>query len=153
MIMDQRDIAQQTLLEQRLLTNITHAIRTTIAWEPRGDGQAGKLRSIRFITASLERHMDHLMDLEEYDGYMSAALECSPNLDGKITALKHDHAQFRDHVHRLVAKLERTSEDDRTAIERVCVEIGDLLGRIDEHSRREADLLQEAFLRDEGGEG
>ncbi len=35
--MNQRDIAQQTLLEQNLLTNITQAIRTTIAWEPRGD--------------------------------------------------------------------------------------------------------------------
>jgi len=151
--MDQRDIAQQTLLEQRLLTNITHAIRTTIAWEPRADGHAGKLRSIRFITASLERHLDHVMDLEEYDGYMSAALESSPNLAEKITALKNEHRQFRDQVHRLVAKLERIGADDRTALERVCVEVGDLLGRIDEHSRREADLLQEAFLRDEGGEG
>src|SRR5580704_1324923 len=117
-IMDQRDIARQTLLEQQLLTNITQAIRTTIAWEPRSDGQAGKLRSIRFITASLERHMDHLMDLEEYDGYMSAALECSPNLAEKITALKHEHDQFRDQVHRLVAKLERISADDRTTLER-----------------------------------
>jgi hypothetical protein len=151
--MDQRDIAQQTLLEQRLLTNITQAIRTTIAWEPRGTDQAGKLRSLRFITASLERHLDHVMDLEEYDGYMSAALECSPNLAEKITALKEEHEHFRDRVHRLVAKLERIGSEDRTTLERVCVEIGDLLGRIDEHSRHEADLLQEAFLRDEGGEG
>ena len=57
--MNQRDIAQQTLLEQNLLTNITQAIRTTIAWEPRGNDLGGKLRSLRFITASLERHLDH----------------------------------------------------------------------------------------------
>ena len=151
--MDQRDIAHQTLLEQRLLTNITQAIRTTIAWEPRGKDLTGKLRSIRFITASLERHLDHVMDLEEYDGYMSAALECSPNLAGKVTALKQEHEQFRDSVHRLTAQLERLDADDHTGIERVCLDIGDLLGRIDEHSRREADLLNEAFLRDEGGEG
>lgn len=151
--MHQRDIAKQTLLEQNLLTNITHAIRTTIGWEPRGEDVGGKLRSIRFITASLERHLDHIMDLEEYDGYMSAALECSPNLAERITALKQEHGLFRDQVHRLVAKLERVGSHDRTELDRVCVEIGDLLGRVDEHSRREAELLQEAFMRDEGGEG
>jgi hypothetical protein len=151
--MNQRDIAQQTLVEQRLLTNITHAIRTTITWEPRGDDTSGKLRSIRFITASLERHLDHLMDLEEFDGYMSAAQESSPNLTEKITALKCEHEVFRDQVHRLVARLDRVQPHDRTELEKVCVDIGDLLGRIDEHSRKEADLLQEAFLRDEGGEG
>ncbi|MES1213485.1 MAG: hypothetical protein ABUL64_02770 [Singulisphaera sp.] len=151
--MNQRDIAHQTLLEQNLLTNITHAIRTTISWEPRGNDLGGKRRSLHFITSSLERHLDHLMDLEEYDGYMSAALESSPNLAEKITALRKEHETFRDAVHRLVAKLERVANDDRTGLDRVCVEIGDLLSRIDEHSRREADLLQEAFLRDEGGEG
>ncbi len=151
--MNQRDIAQQTLLEQNLLTNITQAIRTTIAWEPRGNDLGGKLRSLRFITASLERHLDHVMDLEEYDGYMTAALESSPNLAEKVTVLKHEHEYFRDQAHRLVAKLDRIAHDDRTGLEKVCIDIGDLLGRIDEHSRREADLLQEAFLRDEGGEG
>ncbi len=151
--MDQRDIAQQTLLEQRLLTNITHALRTTTTWEPRGHDVGGKLRSIRFITASLERHLDHIMDLEEYDGYMSSALESSPNLAEKISALKHEHESFREKVHRLVVKLDRLSSDDRTGLDHVCVEIGDLLSRIDEHSRHEADLLQEAFLQDEGGEG
>ncbi len=151
--MNQRDIAQQTLLEQNLLTNITHAIRTTIAWEPRSNDQGAKLRSLRFITASLERHLDHVMDLEEYDGYMSAALESSPNLADKIGALRKEHELFRDGVHRLVAKLDRIANDDRTSLEKVCVEVGDLLSRIDEHTRREGDLLQEAFLRDEGGEG
>ena len=75
------------------------------------------------------------MDLEEYDGYMSAALECSPNLAEKITALRHEHDNFRDVLRRLIAKLDRVSNDDRTAAEHVCVEIGDLVGRIDEHSR------------------
>ncbi|HEY4309463.1 MAG TPA: hypothetical protein VGN12_08430 [Pirellulales bacterium] len=151
--MNQRDIARQTLLEQNLLTNITHALRTTITWEPRGNDLTGKLRSLRFIAASLERHLDHIMDLEEYDGYMSSALECSPNLAEKITALKQEHEHFREKTHRLVAKLERLANDDRTSLDKVCVELGDLLSRIDEHSRHEADLLQEAFLRDEGGEG
>ena len=151
--MNQRDIAQQTLLEQNLLGNITQAIRNTIAWEPRSADLGGKLRSLRFITASLERHLDHLMDLEEYDGYMTGALECSPNLAEKINALKGEHEHFRDKVRRLLARLERLGNDDRTGVDRVCVELGDLLSRVDEHSRREADLLQEAFLRDEGGEG
>lgn len=151
--MDQRDIARQTLLEQRLLTNITSAIRTTIAWEPRDGGLPGKVRSIRFITASLERHLDHLMDLEEYDGYMAAAIECSPNIAEKVTALKTEHDSFRTQLRRLMSKLDRVSAEDRTEVERLCVDVGDLLGRIDEHTRREADLLQEAFLQDEGGEG
>lgn len=151
--MDSCDIARQTLLEQQLLTNITHAIRQILAWEPHGHDQSRKLHSLRFITASLSRHLDHLMDLEEHDGYMTAAVESSPNLSGKINSLRHQHDQFRSTVKQLLPALEHTQDEDVTALEHICNELGDLLSLLDEHTRREADVLQEALLRDEGGEG
>ena len=61
----EHDIAKQTLLEQRMLTNIMHAVRETLAWEPRADDITRKLASVRFVVASLGRHLDHMFELEE----------------------------------------------------------------------------------------
>ncbi|MBI2826717.1 MAG: hemerythrin domain-containing protein [Planctomycetia bacterium] len=151
--MDPRDIAQQTLLEQRILSHITQATRTTIAWKLHGKDNSRKLATLRFVTASLKRHLDHLMALEECDGYMAAALESCPNMSEKIDSLKREHALFREAFFQLAPRLEGLAADDATGLETVCVEIGDLLARLDEHTRKEEDLLQEALLRDEGGEG
>ncbi len=147
------DIAHQTLLEQRMLLNIMQAIRTTMAWEPRNGDLTRKLASLRFIASSLQRHLDHMMDLEEFDGYMAAAIYSAPNLAEKIEVLKKEHAWFHAQIHRLVPRLERVTAQDRTEIESLCINLGELLSRLDEHTRNEADVLQEALLRDEGGEG
>ena len=151
--MDHRDIARQTLIEQQMLTHITQAIRTTLAWSPVERDCARKLSSLRFVTASLERHLDRLMNLEERDGYMAAALESCPNLSCKIDSLKREHVQFSDTLHRILPGLAQASATDRERLDAICAELGTLLGQLDEHTRREGDLLQEALLRDEGGEG
>jgi hypothetical protein len=149
----EHDIAKQTLLEQRMLTNIMHAVRETLAWEPRADDITRKLASVRFVFASLGRHLDHMFDLEERDGYMRASVESAPHLDGMVKGLREEHDLFRRIVHDLTSRMDALGASDRNDLEVVCVEIGDLLCRLDEHTRREADVLQEALLRDEGGEG
>lgn len=149
----EHDIAKQTLLEQRMLTNIMHAVRETLAWEPRADNITRKLASVRFVVASLARHLDHMFELEERDGYMRAAVESAPHLDGMVKGLREEHDLFRRIVHEMTSRLNGLGPQDRTDLETACVEIGDLLCRLDEHTRREADVMQEALLRDEGGEG
>jgi hemerythrin-like domain-containing protein len=149
----EHDIAKQTLLEQRMLTNIMQAVRETLAWEPRANDITRKLASVRFVMASLGRHLDHMFDLEERDGYMRATVESAPHLDGMVKGLREEHDEFRRIVHNLTSRLERIGAQDRNDLEKDCIEIGDLLCRLDEHTRREADVMQEALLRDEGGEG
>ena len=109
----EHDIAKQTLLEQRMLTNIMHAVRETLAWEPRAGDITRKLASVRFVVASLARHLDHMFDLEERDGYMRASVESAPHLDGMVKGLREEHDLFRQIVHDLTSRLDAMGAHDR----------------------------------------
>jgi hemerythrin-like domain-containing protein len=151
--MANQDVAQQTLLEHGMLKHITDALRAVLAWQVQAGGSARKLSSMRFITQSLQRHLNHLWELEEHDGYMGVVTERIPRLGRQVDALRQEHDQFRQAVSRFVTRLERMSSADETGLGDLCGEMRALLDKLDEHSRKEVGLVQEAFDWEEGGEG
>jgi hemerythrin-like domain-containing protein len=151
--MAHEDIAQQTFIEHGMLKNITDALRVALAWKQEESDVPRKLSTVRFIAQSLQRHLDHLFALEEYDGYMDVALQISPYFGKQVNALKQEHDRFRQAVPRLVVRLEQVSSTDQTTFGKVCEEVLVLLQDLEKHSRKEALLLQEALGRDGGGEG
>ena len=78
--MAHQDIAQQTLLEHGMLNHLTDALRSVIDWKFQGDDFSRKLSTLRFIAQSFQRHLERLMALEEYDGYMDMVGGLSPHL-------------------------------------------------------------------------
>ena len=148
-----QDIAQQTFLEQGMLNHITDALRSTIDWKLQGDDLSRKLSTLRFMAQSLQRHLERVMALEEYDGYMDMVGRLSPHLGKEVDALRQEHDQFRKAVPRIVARLERISSTDHIPLGIVCDELLVLLEGLEGHNRKEADLIQEAFDREGGGEG
>jgi hemerythrin-like domain-containing protein len=152
-IMANQDVAQQTLVEHGMLKHITDALRAVLAWQVQEGGSARKLSSMRFITQSLQRHLDHLWELEEHDGYMGVVTERIPHLGRQVDALQQEHDRFRRAVRGIVARLERLSPADDTGLGDLCGETLGLLDKLDEHSRKEVGLVQEAFDWEEGGEG
>ena len=151
--MAHQDIAQQTLLEQGMLIHLTDALRSVIDWKLQGDDLSRKLSTLRFTAQSFQRHLERLMALEEYDGYMDMVGALSPHLGKDVDALRKDHDQFRKAVSRIVSRLERISSADPTTMGLVCDEMLVLLEGLEDHNRKESDLLQEAFDREGGGEG
>ncbi|MCC7086235.1 MAG: hypothetical protein IT427_14625 [Pirellulales bacterium] len=144
---------QQTTIEHEALKHITSALRTVMDWHPSGDEVARKLSSLRFIAESFQRHLERLMALKEQDGYLANAIDEKPNLAEKANALLLEHDRFDESLHRLLLKLEQISATDKQAIDAACRDLEELLIKLDDHHRREAALMQEAFLRDEGGHG
>jgi hypothetical protein len=67
--------------------------------------------------------------------------------------LRQEHETFRKAVPRIVARLERNSSTDHIPLGIVCDELLVLLEGLEEHNRKESDLLQEAINREGGGEG
>jgi hemerythrin-like domain-containing protein len=151
--MPYQDIAQQTFLEHGMLKNITDALRLTIAWQVQGEDFSRKLSTLRFIAHSLQRHLEHLMSLEEYDGYMDRVSQLTPYLGRRVDALRREHDEFRQAVHRILPHLERVSPTDHAEFGKLCDELLALVARLENHDRKEADLLHEAFGQDGGGEG
>jgi hypothetical protein len=63
--MTNQDIAQQISIEHGMLKHITDALRLALGWQMEGDDLSRKLSTVRFISQSLQRHLEHLMALEE----------------------------------------------------------------------------------------
>ena len=145
--------AQQALIEREALKHIIGALRTVMDWKPGGPDFSRKLSSLRFIAQSFQRHLERIMALKEQDGYMADAIEQMPAIAEKVKGLLAEHDQFEESMHRLVLRLEHLGPTDKTGIENACKDLEDLLMKLDDHHRREADLTQEAMQRDLGGQG
>jgi hypothetical protein len=151
--MDHLAIPQQVLVEHRTLAYITSALRATIGWKYQGADLSRKLESLRFVGQSFQRHLKHLMALEEDDGYMAVVVAQCPELTDEVEALRKEHGDFRKSLGRILGRLRRVAPDDRTTFTKISDDLVALLEKLDNHSRKETDLLQQALLTDEGGEG
>jgi uncharacterized coiled-coil protein SlyX len=151
--MDHHAIPQQVLNEHQTLAFVISALRSTIGWKYQGADLTRKLASLQFVGQSFQRHLKHLMALEEEDGYMSVVLASRPELSDEVTALWAEHDEFRRTLNRILNRLRRIEPTDHATFSIVSEEFLAMLEKLDQHSRRETDLLQEALLTDEGGEG
>jgi hypothetical protein len=147
------DIAQQTEVENGMLKLLMEGLRSTLAWQVPENNFSRKLSSLRFMAQSFHRHLDRVFVLEEFDGYMKLVEETAPHLSRTVDALKREHEKLRTGIRRIVHGLEQGSSTDYAMFANTCNELLVLLQNLDEHNKKEAALFQEAFERDEGGEG
>lgn len=147
------DLAQQTLVENKLLQALSDGMRAALVWQVHGEDCSRKLATMRFIARSFQRHLERLMKLEELDGYMDIVLELKPFLSSRVASLKHDHDAFRRNLAHLLHRLARVAAKDHHTLETICHDFVEFLDRLDSHHRREAKLFHEVFEQEEGGEG
>ena len=110
-----------------------------LAFHPRAD--ASKL--IDQFASELREHFA----AEEADGYFGALVDERPELHTLVERLRQEHREMLELVAALLAPLEGGEASDRDSVMR------DLLDRFQHHERAEAQMLQEFFGRDDGGEG
>src|SRR5215469_11648006 len=111
--MDRTSTEQEALFEHQLLAHIADALRTTIDWALHTQDCSGRLPSLRFIAHSFHRHLEHILDLEEREGYL-------PTIDSRrhsdlretINELRREHDLFRRHLQLAVDRLERAEAAD-----------------------------------------
>jgi len=139
--------------EYLAVRRVKDSLRLTLQWHQPEVPVNEKLASVAFIIRALQRHLERQLKLEEADGYLDAIRESKPNLLAEAERLRHEHDQFRDRLGELLPSLENLPPADEARLDAICRQISQLLERIELHDQREADLLQEALLRDDGGEG
>jgi hypothetical protein len=150
--MDQ-DVAQQMQVEHGLLQHLIRGLREAVAWQVPGPDASRKLSTLRFVAQSFQRHLERLLALEEYDGYLGLVRATSPRLVRAADALRAEHERFRAEAQRVVQRLDGLPGTDPAALGPVCADLLALLGQVESHSEREMALVHEAFRQDEGGEG
>jgi hypothetical protein len=147
------DIIQQTVVENCMLKILVEGLRSALAWKVTNAAFSRKLSSVRFITQSFQRHLERLMALKEYDGYMDRLAKKAPQLTRAVGELKQEHEAFRTRIRRILLGLEHVSSTDYATFANLCDELLTLLTNVDEHRKKEANLYHEAFEQDAGGEG
>ena len=146
-------LAGQCQSEHETLKNIKDALRATLAWSAPDIGGSQRHASVLFIIRALQRHLERQLALEEQGGYLETIVEEEkPNLVTHAQRLREEHQEFRESLRTLLPRFERASAQERR-FERLADEVMALLERLEKHESEEADLLQEVFLTDEGGEG
>ncbi len=151
--MDQVAISEQVLVEHQVLAHILSALRATIGWKYQGADLTRKIASLRFVGQSLQRHLKHLMGLQEEDGYMAVILESHPELNDEVEALRQEHSQFRKGLSRILNRFRLVQPTDHLTLGKISNDLLAFLEALDEHSHKETGLIQHALLKDEGGEG
>jgi hypothetical protein len=147
------EITEQTRVEHELLDHLMHGLRSTAAWRVQEPDASRKLSTLRFIVQSFQRHLERLLTIEEYDGYMGLLRSAVPRLAKMTDTLREEHDHFRTEVRRIVQQLERLPTTDLPALGQACDDLLALVGRIEAHNKKEIALIQETLGRDEGGEG
>ena len=149
----EQDVAQQMQVEHGLLQYLIRGLREVAAWPVPGPDGSRKLSTLHFVAGSFQRHLERLLALEEYDGYLGLVRAASPRLVRAADALRAEHERLRAESRRLAQRLDRLPGTDAAALGPVCADLLALLGRVESHSEREMALVHEAFGQDEGGEG
>ena len=116
--MDHLAIPQQVLVEHQTLAYVISALRATMGWKYQGADLTRKLASLRFVGQSFQRHLKHLMELEEEDGYMAVVLADRPELTDEVEGLRQEHEQFRKGLNRILSRLRRVAPTDHAAFEK-----------------------------------
>lgn len=150
--MDQPGLAHRTYVEQTMLRQLMEALRVTLAREEKQADSSERIRTLRFIMQSFQRHLERMMSLEEDDGYLGWVADENPRLNRAVAALREEHDRFRAAVPSVMSRLAQTATDGHDFNE-TCAELLSLLRLLDEHREKESVLLQEAVVRDGGGEG
>jgi len=151
--MEHLALSEHVLLEHQTLAHVTSALRTTIGWRYQGADLSRKLESLLFVGQSFQRHLKRLLALEEQDGYMTVVLASKPELKEHVSALQLEHEEFRKTLGRILARLRRVGPTDHDRFNKASHDLLGLLERIEQHGKKETDLLQDALLTDSGGEG
>ena len=150
---DNQAIFQQNSVESGAISHLSDAIRSAITWPFPRKQPGRKVATVRYLCQMYRQTLERVMAIEENDGYMDAVRDSDIRFDDKMDQLRREHNVIRASWQEIMPQLERISPSNEPEFELICDHIVSLLGQVEQHLQREADLIAEAALVDLGGEG
>jgi cold shock CspA family protein len=144
-----RAVLRQAKVDYATLGHTQAALVIALDWQTEGPTFSRKLSGIRHTFRMFCEQVDRIFAIEEHDG-MAGLLEDSPQYANRVKRLLNEHTVIRDALDLLGTRLERCLPTDHGLFDDLQRDIRCVLIQIDEHMRREADLIIEAFNTDVG---
>jgi hypothetical protein len=143
----------QFTIENQVLDHVKTALRSTLQADAERMGLAQKVSSVQFVAASLHRHLERLLDLEDEVGLVDREDLDRPHLAEKVNGLQREHVEFRRRLHELSQAAHELSPAEEVYFHAYCRNTLHFLDQLDLHERAEMALLQQVYNDDVGGEG
>lgn len=113
---------------------------------PVGSGPRWRKRLETELDRLLRAFEDHILETESAEGLLNEVIEQAPRLWREVDGLRAEHTEIRDECGELLARVGAT--DASRALRK---RVHDLLGRLERHRYRGADLVYATFGVDLGG--
>lgn len=91
-------------------------------------------------------------DLEESGGFMRDVIDLSPESCNKVEQLRREHHQFTAALDKLIETLRAMPNQDQAMIQKLRMELSDLIVALRDHENEEHRLIQKAYYRVYGGQ-
>jgi hypothetical protein len=151
--LDTRNVAKQIEVEFAILLSVEQSLRLALQWMTRDRGNGHKLSTLRFVAGSFERHLTRMRVLADHGGYLHFIGDTNPHLAADIETLRNARQEIQANFERIILRLEYVSPDDAAAFDKLCAELECYLDQLKAHGQQEMELIQHAFIQEEGGEG
>lgn len=145
-----RPIMKQAQVEQSMLENARYGLIASLDWKTKGETFARKLSTVRFAVRNYHQHLERVLSLEEYDGYMDVVINQCPNWSERVTELRDEHDEFRRRWDDLMTKLDRMMPTDADGLAELAATIRKAMDDFEKHNSKETSLIQEALNTDVG---
>jgi hemerythrin-like domain-containing protein len=143
----------QYTVENQVLDHVKRALRNTLTSDTERMGLERKVSSVRFVTESLERHLQRMLDFEDEVGLVDPLEANKPHLVEKAASLQREHEQIRLLLQDLSEAAANLTSAEETYFHAFCQHAASFLNTLDKHENQEIEVLQQIYTDDEGGEG
>ena len=116
-------------------------------------GLERKVSTVQFVTESLNRHLQRMLDWEDEAGLVGTEELDKPHLIEKAAALRKDHQQIREMLASLAEAAADLRPEEEPYFQAFCRNANAFLDQLDLHEKAEMLVLQQIYNDDEGGEG
>jgi hypothetical protein len=143
----------QFTIENQVLDYVKTALRNTLLADEERMGLPQKVSSVQFVTASLHRHLERLLNLEDEVGLIDASDTDKPHLMDKAIGLQREHELIRRMLNDLTQASHELDPTEEHYFRAYCRNAVHFLDKLDLHERAEMHMLHQLYNDDTGGEG
>ena len=143
----------QFTIENQVLDHVKKALRNTLTADAERMGVDRKVSAVRFVTESLARHLERLLDLEDEVGLVDPREVDKPHLVERASILQREHTSIRSMLLNLSEAAAELGTEQEPYFQAYCRNAIAFLDQLDRHEQAEMSILQQIYNDDEGGEG
>ena len=118
-------------------------------WEYRCSNRARLLEAGK-IVGDFRHHLLCHFAQEEHEGFLEPVLRRAPERTSTVEQLKSDHAALREDIDRLHNDFVLASYGGKISLGSLRSSLSRLVDTLQDHERRESDLIQAVYYRDTG---